>query len=70
MDSPQELLGVHAICQSATDLVQTGMMAVELEVSVNTLVDSVFNAPTLSEMYKAAAYDGLGNLAGFKLKEG
>ncbi|MGD0693219.1 MAG: TIGR02453 family protein [Terriglobia bacterium] len=42
----------------------------ELEGSINTLVDSVFNAPTLSGMYKAAAYDGLGNLAGYKLKEG
>jgi len=64
------LLGVHVIGESATDLVHTGMMAIELEGSINTLVDSVFNSPTLSEMYKAAAYDGLGNLAGYKLKEG
>ena len=26
--------------------------------------------PTLSELYKYAAYDGLGNLAGHKLREG
>ena len=64
------MLGVHLIGENATDLVHIGMMVIELEGGINTLVDSVFNAPTLSEMYKAAAYDGLGNLAGFKLKEG
>lgn len=64
------LLGVHLIGENATDLVHIGMMVIELGGGINTLVDSVFNAPTLSEMYKAAAYDGLGNLAGFKLKEG
>ena len=31
---------------------------------------SIFNYPTLSETYKYAAYDGLGNLAGHKLREG
>jgi NAD(P) transhydrogenase len=66
----QLLLGVHVIGESATDLVHIGMMAIELGGSLNHLVDSVFNAPTLSEMFKAAAYDGLGNLAGYKLKEG
>jgi hypothetical protein len=30
----------------------------------------VFNYATLSETYKYAAYDGLGNLAGHKLREG
>ncbi|HEV2233806.1 MAG TPA: Si-specific NAD(P)(+) transhydrogenase [Terriglobia bacterium] len=64
------LLGVHLIGENATDLVHIGMIVIELGGGINTLVDSVFNAPTLSEMYKAAAYDGLGNLAGFKLKEG
>jgi NAD(P) transhydrogenase len=64
------LLGVHMIGESATDLVHIGMMVIELEGGVPALIDAVFNAPTLSEMYKAAAYDGLGNLAGFKLKEG
>lgn len=64
------LLGVHMIGENATDLVHIGMMVIELEGGLHHLIDSVFNAPTLSEMYKAAAYDGLGNLAGFKLKDG
>jgi len=66
----KKLLGVHVIGETATDLIHTGMMVIEMNGGLDTLVDSVFNAPTLSEMYKAAAYDGLGNLAGFKLKEG
>ena len=33
-------------------------------------IEQVFNYPTLSETYKYAAYDGLGNLAGHKLREG
>jgi NAD(P) transhydrogenase len=66
----RRLLGVHVIGENATDLVHIGMMVIELEGGIDHLVDSVFNCPTLSEMYKAAAYDGLGNLAGYKLKEG
>ena len=66
----RRLLGVHVIGESATDLVHIGMMVIEMEGGLDHLVDSVFNCPTLSEMYKAAAYDGLGNLAGYKLKEG
>jgi len=38
--------------------------------TIDTFIELVFNYPTLSEMYKYAAYDGLGNLAGHKLREG
>jgi NAD(P) transhydrogenase len=31
--------------------------------SIDVFIDSVFNFPTLSELYKYAAYDGLGRLA-------
>lgn len=66
----RRLLGVHIIGEGATDLIHIGMMAMEFGGRLDHLIDSVFNYPTLSETYKAAAYDGLGNLAGFKLKEG
>jgi NAD(P) transhydrogenase len=46
------------------------MMALESGMTINTFIDFVFNYPTLSEMYKYAAYDGLGNLSGHKLREG
>lgn len=64
------LLGVHVIGEGATDLIHIGMMAMEFGGRIDNLINSVFNYPTLSETYKAAAYDGLGNLAGYKLKEG
>jgi NAD(P) transhydrogenase len=64
------LLGVHIIGESATELIHLGMMVLESGGSINLFIDFVFNYPTLSEMYKYAAYDGLGNLAGHKLRQG
>jgi len=31
--------------------------------TIDAFIDAVFNYPTLSDAYKYAAYDGLGNLA-------
>jgi NAD(P) transhydrogenase len=66
----RRLLGVHIIGESATELIHLGMMVLELGETIDRFVDFVFNFPTLSEMFKYAAYDGLGNLAGHKLREG
>jgi len=66
----RQLLGVHIIGESATELIHLGMSALESGGTIDAFIDLVFNFPTLSEMYKYAAYDGLGNLAGHKLREG
>jgi len=58
------LLGVHIIGEGATDLIHTGMIAFEAKEPFDTFIDSVFNFPTLSELYKLAALDGLANLLG------
>jgi len=70
--SPQDkkLLGVSIIGESATELIHIGMMVLDNGLTINEFIEQVFNYPTLSEMYKYAAYDGLGNLAGHKLREG
>lgn len=68
--SDRKLLGVHIIGESATELIHLGMMVLESGGTIDVFIDFVFNFPTLSEMYKYAAYDGLGNLAGHKLREG
>jgi NAD(P) transhydrogenase len=70
--SPQDkkLLGVSIIGESATELIHIGMMVLDNGLMINEFIEQVFNYPTLSEMYKYAAYDGLGNLAGHKLREG
>ena len=66
----RQLLGVHIIGESATELIHLGMMALESGGTIDLFIDFVFNYPTLSEMYKYAAYDGLGNLSGHKLRPG
>src|SRR6202035_5079802 len=60
------LLGVHIVGESATELIHVGMQVLESGGEIDSFIDLVFNYPTLSEMYKYAAYDGLGNLAGHK----
>lgn len=66
----KKLIGVHIIGENATELVHIGSTVIEMGGTLDTLIELVFNYPTLSEMYKYAAYDGLGDLAGHKLREG
>ena len=58
-----ELLGVHIIGENASELLHVGMMVMQYRGTINAFIESVFNFPTLSEAYKYAAYDGLGNVA-------
>jgi NAD(P) transhydrogenase len=66
----KKLLGVSIIGENATELIHIGMMVLDNGLTINEFIEQVFNCPTLSEMYKYAAYDGLGNLSGHKLREG
>lgn len=66
----RKLLGVSIIGESATELIHIGMMVLDKDLPIDEFIESVFNYPTLSETYKYAAYDGLGNLSGHKLREG
>ncbi len=66
----RKLLGVSVIGESATELIHIGMMVLDNGLTIDEFIEQVFNYPTLSETYKYAAYDGLGNLAGHKLREG
>ena len=66
----KKLLGVSIIGEIATELIHIGMMVLDNGLTIDEFIEQVFNYPTLSETYKYAAYDGLGNLAGHKLREG
>jgi NAD(P) transhydrogenase len=66
----KKLLGVSIIGENATELIHIGMMVLDNGFTLDEFIEQVFNYPTLSELYKYAAYDGLGNLAGHKLREG
>jgi NAD(P) transhydrogenase len=53
----RKLLGVHVVGTSATELVHVGQAVMTCGGTVDHLVDTVFNYPTLSEAYKVAALD-------------
>jgi len=66
----KKLLGVSIIGESATELIHIGMMVLDHNQTIDEFIEQVFNYPTLSETYKYAAYEGLGNLTGHKVREG
>jgi NAD(P) transhydrogenase len=53
----RKLLGVHIIGEGATELVHIGQAVLALGGTLDYLVNSVFNYPTLAETYKVAALD-------------
>jgi NAD(P) transhydrogenase len=56
----KKLLGVHIICEIAAELVHLGAQVIAANGTIDAFIHTVFNYPTLSDMYKYAAYDGLG----------
>jgi NAD(P) transhydrogenase len=66
----KKLLGVSIIGEIATELIHIGMTVLDKNLTIDEFIEQVYNYPTLSETYKYAAYDGLGNLSGHKLREG
>ncbi|HEV7735447.1 MAG TPA: Si-specific NAD(P)(+) transhydrogenase [Candidatus Binatia bacterium] len=60
----RRLVGCHCIGDRASELVHIGQVAMVLGGTVETLIELVFNYPTLSELYKYAAYDALGRWDG------
>jgi len=58
----KKLLGVHIIGERATELVHTGAAVMHFSGSIDDFIEQVFNFPTLGELFKYAAYDGLGRI--------
>jgi NAD(P) transhydrogenase len=56
------LLGVHVLGTGATELVHIGQVAMGNGATVDYLVATVFNYPTLAEAYKVAALDAQNRL--------
>ena len=59
----RRLLGVHIIGERASELIHIGQMVMQFGGTIDVFIDSVFNFPTLADIYKYAAYDGLQALA-------
>jgi NAD(P) transhydrogenase len=53
----RRVLGVHVFGTGATEVVHIGQVIMAGEGTVDALVDTVFNYPTLAESYKVAALD-------------
>jgi NAD(P) transhydrogenase len=56
------ILGVHVLGTNATELIHIGQTVMGLNGTVDYLVDTVFNYPTLAESYKVAALDARNRL--------
>jgi NAD(P) transhydrogenase len=58
----KKLLGAHVIGERATELVHVAGAVMHFGGRIDDFIDQVFNFPTLGELFKYAAYDGLGRL--------
>jgi NAD(P) transhydrogenase len=59
----RELLGVHIIGESASELAHIGQAVLTYGGKIDYFIHNVFNYPTLAEGYKNAAFDGINRLA-------
>ena len=59
----KKLLGVHIIGEQAAELIHLGSQLMMSDGDIGEFVHAVYNYPTLSDLYKAAAHDGLDRLA-------
>jgi len=62
------ILGVHIIGHLASELIHFGVLIVEAGKTLEDVSSMVFNCPSLHELYKYAAYDGLAEERGKKLR--
>jgi len=62
--SPEDrrLLGVHVFGTGATEIVHIGQTVMGCAGTIDYLVDTVFNYPTLAESYKVAALDAMNKM--------
>lgn len=61
----KKLLGVHAIGESATEILHIGQAVMAFGGTIEYFRDTIFNYPTMAEAFKVAALDGLNKLAAY-----
>jgi len=62
-EEDMKLLGVHVIGEQATELVHVGLTALLVHAGADLFINTCYNYPTLTEVYKYAAYAALGQRA-------
>ncbi len=58
----KKLLGAHIIGEQSSELIHTASQALLRGETIDSFIEAVYNYPSLTDLYKYAAYDGLGNL--------
>ena len=58
----RKVLGVHAIGESAAEIVHIGQAVLSFGGTMDYFRDTVFNYPTFAEAYKVAGLDGLNKI--------
>ena len=59
----RRLLGVHMIGEGATELIHQGQAVIHFGGTLDYFIHSTFDVPTVSDLYKYAAYDSLQRMA-------
>jgi len=57
-----EILGVHIVGRSATELIHIGQVAMSFHATIDYFVDQIFNYPTFAEGYRIAALNGMNKI--------
>jgi NAD(P) transhydrogenase len=60
--SSRKLIGAHILGERATDLIHVAQAVIAFGGTLDYFIQSVFNYPTLGDLYKYAAYDALGQV--------
>jgi len=58
----EKLRGVHVIGENACEIIAAGLVAMTLGATCSTFIDTCFNYPSLSDLYKYATYDAMGRI--------
>lgn len=62
-EEDMKLLGVHMIGEQATEIVHVGLTTLLVGAGADLFINTCYNYPTLTEVYKYATYDALGRKA-------
>ena len=57
-----EILGVHIIGRTATEVIHIGQMAMSFHAHIDYFIDHIFNYPTYAEGYRIAALNGINKI--------
>lgn len=65
----KKLLGVHLIGEMSAELIHIGAQVLANNQTIDAFIMAVYNYPTLSDAYKYAAYDGLGQWEAWRTQQ-